>query len=102
MKPDKTARGFSLLSFKDHNGIECRLQKSSLASTDAIWLGAKKIGMQEFVAYRQPDAWVERTEFDEHTMEHHFVANNSMHLTRKQVAQLLPYLQKFVETGNLE
>jgi hypothetical protein len=29
------------------------------------------------------------------------IANNRMHLNRKQVVQLLPILQKFVDTGEI-
>jgi len=96
----KTERGFSITEFKDRYGIVCSLQKSSLATEDAIWFGANEIGLKEFVACRQPNAW-EDVEL-ESTMEHHHVANNRMHLTREMVAELLPYLQKFVETGDLQ
>lgn len=102
MKVKKTNRGFAVVEFKDQHGTECSIQKSSLATDDCIWFGANKIGLKEFVAYRQPSAWVDRNDVDTHTMEHHFVANNRMHLTRKQVAKLLPILQKFVETGELK
>ena len=101
MKVKKNKRGFGYIEFKDQHGTECSIQKSSIATEQCIWFGADKIGLQEFVAYRYPSAWVERTDVDVHTMEHHFVANNRMHLTRKQVAKLLPILQKFVDTGEL-
>lgn len=101
MRIKKTKRGFALAEFKDTKGVECSIQKSSAAGMDCIWLGANKLGISEFVACRQPNAWEERPEFDEHKMEHHFVGNNRMHLSRKQVAKLLPILQKFVETGNI-
>lgn len=38
-KASKTARGFSLIEFGDIYGNQCSVQKSSLATTDAIWLG---------------------------------------------------------------
>lgn len=99
MKTKKTARGFGYKEFKDYNGNDCIIQKSSLATDDAIWLGAKNLIVQEFVAFRQPEAW--KTITFENTMEHHFVGNERMHLTRKQVKKLLPILQKFAETGDL-
>lgn len=98
MKIKKTERGFPYTEFKDYNGVECKIQKSSLATDDCIWLGAKKIGLQEFIVGK---GWIEKPECDVHTMEHHFVANNIMHLSREQVAELLPVLQKFVETGEI-
>lgn len=101
MKKTKTQRGFVSYSFKDAGGIECSIQKSSWAEKDAIWLGAKKIGLKEFIAYRQPTAWMDREDVDEFSHAHHFIANNRMHLTREQVAKMLPILQKFVETGEI-
>lgn len=99
MKKGKTNRGFIVIKFKDANGIECSIQKSSSALSDKIWLGANKIGLQEF---RTGEGWKDRNEFDDdHSIEHHFIANNRMHLTRKQVKKLLPILQKFVETGEI-
>lgn len=73
LKTSKTNRGFSLVEFEDSYGVKCTLQKSSLATADAIWLGvhdAKPIGSR-------------------------------MHLTRNQVKKLLPILQRFVETGEI-
>lgn len=79
--------------------MECNLQKSSSAMKEHIWLGAEKIGLQEF---RAGQGWIKRTEFDEiDTIEHHFIANSRMHLTRSQVKKLIPHLQKFVETGDI-
>lgn len=40
---NKTSRGFSVGKFTDLYGIECSIQKSSLATTDAIWLGVTNI-----------------------------------------------------------
>ena len=35
------------------------------------------------------------------TVPKNWMINSRMHLTRDQVAELLPHLQKFVETGEL-
>lgn len=35
----ETNRGFALIYFKDRYGSKCSLQKSSMASEPAIWLG---------------------------------------------------------------
>jgi hypothetical protein len=94
----KTKRGFSISNFKDNRNNECSIQKSSNAEKECIWLGADKINLQEFKAGQ---GWTHRSEVDEFSMDHHFVANNRMELTRKQVAKLLPILHKFVETGDL-
>ena len=101
MKERKTERGFGIIEFKDDYGVECSLQESSSAMKKCIWLGANKLGVKEFVAYRQPNPWVEMTELDEFSYSKHYVGNNRMHLSQKQVKELLPYLQKFAETGEL-
>ena len=99
MRLKKTPRGFSIREFTDYNGGKCRIQKCSLATEDCIWLGASKLRVQEFVAFRQPSAWKD-VEFA-NTLEHHFVGNEAMHLSRKQVKKLIPILQKFVDTGEI-
>jgi hypothetical protein len=72
MKRVKTGRGFVIYEFKDRCDENCSLQKSSLATEDAIWLG---IDLQD--------------------------ASKRMHLTVEQVQELIPVLQKFVETGEI-
>jgi hypothetical protein len=79
MKRTQTHRGFRLYEFKDHYGEDCSLQKSSLADTDAIWLGIDKPKPTPIGG----------------------LVSGRMHLTRKQVKALLPKLVKFVETGEL-
>lgn len=97
MKKSKTERGFALITFKDHNGIECKIQKSSLATADAIWFGAKEIGVKEF----QPGRGWRDVDLKTELGGESYVANNGMHLTRKQLKRLMPALQKFIETGEL-
>lgn len=78
MKLRSTPRGFSRADFIDLYGKECSIQKSSLATQDAIWLGCDT-GLH----------------VDGQCMAR-------MHLTQDMVAKLLPLLQHFVETGELE
>ena len=75
MELQKTSRNFSIAEFSDLYGSKCSLQKSSLATDDAIWLGVD-LPFNGQVGVR-------------------------MHLNREQLAELLPYLQRFVETGEL-
>jgi hypothetical protein len=72
---ETTPRGFGVFKFKDRYGSECSLQESSLATESAVWLGVDK----------------------------DFNGNECtrMHLTRKQVASLLPALTRFVQSGSL-
>lgn len=73
----QTNRGFAVAPFTDRYGAHCSLQKSSLATEDAIWFGVGQ------------------------TREGVDVKDGRMHLSRSQVADLLPLLQRFVETGEL-
>lgn len=95
----RTDRGFSTHDFTDLYGVKCRIQKSSLATEDAIWLGAKEIGLKKFTPYA--GGWVDvPLEMEPMGVTHS--ANTMMHLNREQVAALLPMLQRFVATGEIE
>ena len=97
MKKELTDRGFSLSSFVDLYDAECSVQKSSLATEDAIWLGidnpdpmilASRVveGGTGWVKYPLPDD---------------VMITTRMHLSRGMVEELLPVLQKFVDTGDI-
>lgn len=72
-----TERGFAVYEFTDRYGQGCSLQKSSLASEDAIWFGVVT------------------------NMEGERV-NDRMHLTQDHVAELLSALKLFAATGELK
>lgn len=91
MKLNKTCRGFAIVEFEDRNEQKCSLQKSSLATEDAIWLGVQKV--EPMILGN--NGWVP-VEVPEGTM-----LSSRMHLTQSQVKELLPFLQKFVKTGRL-
>ncbi len=103
MKIEHTLRGFDLVTFEDRYGVKCSLQKSSLAEEDAIWLGCDdsdpKIMASRAMEYgihtHQTTGWVPFPLPDD------VVINTRMHLTCEQVAELLPYLHHFVETGEI-
>lgn len=86
----RTNRGFRYLQFKDRNAVPCSLQESSLATEPAIWLGADDIGLKVFGEHGWEDI----------KLEGQHVANNRMHLSRRNVKKLLPYLTAFAETGS--
>lgn len=73
-------RGFLSGEFLDLNGIRCSIQRSSLATDNAIWLGV----------HPAPD---------EH--ERRGYGPTRMHLNRQHITALLPLLQHFAETGEL-
>jgi len=100
MEIKKTIRCFAVAEFSDAKGTPCSIQESS-GDGPAIWFGAKQIGLKEFVANRVP-AWKEISKCDESDIRHHHVANNRILLTQEIVKELLPILQRFAETGNLE
>ena len=99
----KTQRGFALGEFLDMYGTHCSIQKSSLATADAIWLGvddpepkimasqAKALGVES----PETTGWVS------YPIPPEVLLNTRMHLSREQVAELIPALQHFVDTGDL-
>lgn len=92
MQETVTQRGFDRVEFTDHYGADCSLQKSSLATEDAIWLGCNRA---------DPKVLVPGQGWQPVPMPEEYIANTRMHLTREHVRDLLPYLQRFVETGEL-
>ena len=94
MKEEKTHRGFSLSNFEDSYGNKCSLQQSSNIDPH-IWLGVDN-----------PDIFIH--DKDNHgryvkvdTNTNHFSCSSRMHLTQEQVKELLPILEKFVNTGEI-
>ena len=103
MEQTKTNRGFGLIEFEDFYGKKCSLQKSSIATEDCIWLGindaepiilasqAAKLG----ISTKETTGWINYPIPEEVSL------HTRMHLSREQVAELLPYLQMFVEIGDI-
>ena len=92
MELGNTGRGFSIAKFKDRSGLKCRLQKSSLATEDCIWLGVA----EDKISRLLPNKGWEDVELDGEVLIH-----NCMELTQEHVRELLPYLIKLAETGDL-
>lgn len=92
MKLKPTRRGFLLGEFTDLYGAKCSLQKSSLATSDAIWLGVDEVKLQILI----PGQGWTPVVVPEGTTK-----SARMHLDRKLVLELLPQLQHFAETGEL-
>lgn len=97
MKKRVTERGFAIQEFTDFYGVKCSLQKSSLATEDAIWLGVTDANPQ-ILASHTPEGgrgWV----------PYHIPADvhlsTRMHLTRAQAKEVIDALQVFVDTGEL-
>ena len=90
----KTERGFTYNEFEDLYGEKCSIQKSSLATDDAIWFG---VDNPKLVVFENENMG----KYIVADMPKNFSVHSRMHLTRDQVKELLPILQKFVETGEL-
>ncbi len=75
IKLRKTDRGFSIGEFTDRYDNPCSIQKSSLAFERCIWLGVSEAETE---------------------------TGPRMHLTQQMVADLLPLLQRFVDTGEID
>ena len=93
MKKRKTKRGFEIIEFIDKYDTKCSLQKSSLALEEAIWLG---VDDADFTIFDETMG-----KYITKKLPKNFSVNTRMHLTQKQVKDLLPHLIKFAETGEL-
>jgi hypothetical protein len=103
----ETQRGFKNGKFKDYGGEQCSIQKSSLATQDAIWLGidnanpqimssdAIRMGLKKRTFTEADNGWTP------YEIPKEVMLSTRMHLTQKQVKTLLPVLQKFVKTGEI-
>jgi len=103
MRSDKTLRGFALGEFVDLYGIKCSIQKSSLATDDAIWFGVSdpepRVMASQAVSLGVETA--ERTGWVPYQIPREVLLSTRMHLNREQVSELLPVLQHFADTGEL-
>ena len=86
-----------MIEFKDYYDKECTLQKSSLATEDAIWLGVDDADPKIMASQVMEggEGWVK------YPIHPDVLLSSRMHLTRSQVEELLPVLKKFVETGEI-
>ena len=101
---DKTQRGFSNGKFKDAYGAECSIQKSSLATKDAIWLGIDDPNPLIMCNNAERNGLVKQGDCGWQPFEipKDVLITTRMHLTQREVRQLLPILEKFAKTGEIE
>ena len=69
-------KGANKITFEDDYKQKCSLQKSNSALENKIWFGVDKDVNGKIIVAR-------------------------MHLTQAQVRDIIPYLQKFVDTGDI-
>lgn len=96
-KKGTTNRGFDIIEFKDKHGTECSIQKSSLATEDAIWIGVDNANPQIMASKVREGG----TGWIPYEIPQGVLLTTRMHLTREQVKELLPILTVFAETGEL-
>lgn len=103
MKNYKTERGFNITEFEDSYGFKCSLQMSSSGIEDKIWLGINDADPKIMVSKAKEHGLepIEGTGWIRYPIPTDVLLNTRMHLNREQVAELLPYLIRFVETGNI-
>lgn len=103
MRRTKTDRGFPVITFTDRYGDQCSIQESSLATEAAIWIGLDDANPQIMWA----DAKASGVETDAtcgwvpYPIPKEVLLSTRMHLTQEQVADLIPVLQHFADTGRL-
>jgi hypothetical protein len=94
MRVKRTGRGFAIAEFIDLYGATCSIQKSSLASKDAVWLGVDDANPR--INRSDGNGW------QAYPIPEEVLLTTRMHLSRQQVKKLLPLLQKFADTGELK
>lgn len=89
--------------FLDLYNTRCSIQKSSLAETDAIWLGVDdpKPKILATQASGHGIATEEKAGYVPYPLPADVHLTTRMHLTRAQVRSLIPILQRFVDTGDI-
>jgi hypothetical protein len=103
MTTGKTYRGFDLVEFRDKYGEKCSLQKSSIATEDCIWFGTDEVKPQILASKLgvvNPETG-EMTGWVDFPIPKDVQFATRMHLTQDMVKELLPYLIRFAETGEL-
>ena len=99
---EHTPRGLAVVTFEDTYGMECSLQKSS-SIEDRIWFGINDC-KPKIMAIHADEAGVktnETTGWVPYPIPPNVLLSTRMHLSQSQVIELLPYLTKFAETGNI-
>ena len=86
-------RGFLRGEFKDQYGYKCSIQKSSLATSDCIWLGVNE--PNPMIQSGDGRGWID------FPLPSGVQCVTRMHLNQRMVKKLLPLLQHFAETGEL-
>ena len=93
----KTDRGFDIIEFDDIYGECCSIQKSSLAETDAIWLGISEVKPIIMASELDLDCggWVK------YPIPKSVQVKGRMHLDRAKARKLAKILLDFADKGEI-
>ena len=99
----KTNRGFEHQERQDRYCQPYSIQKSSLAFEDCIWFGLNEANPKVMAsqAHKFGVTTKEITGWVDYPIPEEVLIHTRMHLTREQVADIIPILQHFVDTGEL-
>jgi hypothetical protein len=108
IKFEPTCRGFMRGEFEDANGEKCSIQKSSACCREEeegeyIWLGNNDANpmVMAFHAASVGVSTTETTGWVPYPVPEEVLMHTRMHLSQRQVKELLPLLRHFVKTGEL-
>jgi hypothetical protein len=108
IKIEATCRGFMLGEFEDANGEKCSIQKSSAccreeAEGEYIWLGNNNANPMVLAsdAHALGISTTETTGWIPYPVPKQVSMKTRMHLSQRQVKELLPLLNYFAKTGQL-
>jgi len=97
IKKETTGRGFALGKFTDLYGAECSIQKSSLATDDAIWIGVDDANPIIMASIVREDL----TGTVKYPIPEDVLLSTRMHLSEEMVVALIDKLQEWLKTGRL-
>lgn len=94
----KTNRGFTLITFEDIYSNKCSIQKSSLASESALWIGIDRATPKMLASDLRTDlkGWVD------YPMPEGVYIQTRMHINIEQAKEIIEVLQLFVKTGDID
>ena len=99
----KTERGFDLIEFKDSDGNQCTIQKSSSAKEDKVWIGISSAQATIFASEAAKQGYPTNAGqgWIDFYIPEEVIIPTKMLLNKKQAASIINTLQKFVNTGDI-
>jgi len=97
MKYAETSRGFSLIEFKDLYSAECNIQKSSLATDNAIWIGISNPD-PKIMASKTPKGGIGWVPYE---ISEDVLITTRMHINQDQAKEVVKVLNYFIKHGEL-